>query len=83
VRSHYNGARYGSAGKSALEVAYVNDGRQHDDTAREGSPPGGPPAGTPPDTEQRPLGALAVTGFLTVTILVLWFGMYFLNLVRS
>lgn len=36
-----------------------------------------------PDTEQRPLGALAVTGFLTVTILVLWFGMYALNLARS
>jgi len=40
-------------------------------------------AGAAADTEQRPLGALAVTGFLTVTILVLWFGMYFLNLIRS
>lgn len=36
-----------------------------------------------PDTEQRPLGALAVTGFLTVTILVFWFGMFALNLARS
>lgn len=51
---------------------------QHDDTRAERS------EGTaPPDTERRPLGALAVTGFLTVTILVLWFGMYALNLARS
>jgi hypothetical protein len=35
------------------------------------------------DEEQRPLGALAVTGFLTVTILVTWFSMYFLNMARS
>ncbi len=42
-----------------------------------------PPAGTTPDTEQRPLGAIAVTGFLTFTILVSWFGMYALNLLRS
>jgi hypothetical protein len=39
----------------------------------------------PPEAEeeQRPLGALAVTGFLTVTILVTWFSMYFLNMARS
>ena len=37
----------------------------------------------PPVMERRPLGALAVTGFLTVTILVFWFGMFALNLARS
>ncbi len=31
----------------------------------------------------KPLGAIAVTGFLMVTILVLWFGMYVLNVARS
>jgi hypothetical protein len=41
------------------------------------------PGAAEPDTEQRPLGALAVTVFLTVTILVMWFGMYALNMVRS
>ena len=76
----------------------MNKGERHDESARGTQPLGGPPragdraAGSAPadaaksaasDTEQRPLGALAVTGFLTVTILVLWFGMYFLNLVRS
>jgi hypothetical protein len=35
------------------------------------------------DDEERPLGALAVTGFLTLTILVAWFGMYLLNVARS
>ncbi len=33
-----------------------------------------------PDT---PAGAIAVTVFLAATILVFWFGMFFLNLVRS
>jgi len=67
----------------------VNKAEHHDDSAHGTQPPGGQPppgdaaAGAVPDTEQRPLGALAVTGFLTVTILALWFGMYFLNLVRS
>ncbi|MDF1522259.1 MAG: cytochrome c oxidase subunit 2A [Trueperaceae bacterium] len=42
-----------------------------------------PPTGTPPDTEVRPLGALAITGFLVVVILGLWFGMYALNVVRN
>ena len=51
----------------------MDDGQKHDD-ARES------PA---PDTERRPLGALAVTSFLTITILALWFGMYALNLARS
>lgn len=52
--------------------------KQHDDGRTER-----PVEGPPPDTEQRPLGALAVTGFLTVTILVMWFGMYALNMARS
>jgi len=30
-----------------------------------------------------PYGAIAVTAFLAITIIVLWFGMYFLNLQRS
>ena len=33
-----------------------------------------------PDT---PAGAIAVTLFLAATILVFWFGMFFLNLARS
>lgn len=45
-------------------------------------PPQAEPGG-PPDAEQRPLGALAITAFLVVTILVFWFGMYVLNLVRT
>lgn len=35
------------------------------------------------ESEQRPLGALAVTMFLVVAILVSWFGMYALNVVRN
>ena len=48
-----------------------------------------PPAGPPPEpapvseAEQRPSGALAVTAFLVVAILVSWFGMYALNIVRN
>jgi hypothetical protein len=42
-----------------------------------------PEADDTPDTEHRPLGALAVVGFLTVTILVFWYGMFFLNMVRN
>jgi len=56
----------------------VEQEKQHDDGRTER-----PVKGPPPDPEQRPLGALAVTGFLSVTILVLWFSMYFLNLARS
>jgi hypothetical protein len=37
----------------------------------------------PPDTEHRPIGALLVVGFLTLTILVTWYGMFALNLVRN
>ncbi len=54
--------------------------RQHDAPRTEGEHEGESP---PPVMERRPLGALAVTGFLTVTILVFWFGMFALNLARS
>ena len=37
----------------------------------------------PPGAETRPVGALMVVGFLTVTILVFWYGMFALNLVRN
>ena len=33
--------------------------------------------------EGPPVGAIAVTTFLTVVILCLWFGMYFLNIARG
>jgi hypothetical protein len=56
----------------------VNQERQHED-ARSASPPGE----TPPKSEQAPIGATAVTVFLTITILLLWFGMYALNQARS
>lgn len=44
-----------------------------------------PPAEAPPtsEAEQRPSGALAITAFLVVAILVSWFGMYALNVVRN
>jgi hypothetical protein len=41
------------------------------------------PDDKPEPVEERPLGALAVTSFLTVTILVLWFAMYLLNMART
>jgi hypothetical protein len=31
----------------------------------------------------RPIGAIVVSAFLMVTILVTWFGMYVLNMARS
>ena len=37
----------------------------------------------PSEDEQRPSGALAITAFLVVAILVSWFGMYALNVVRN
>ncbi len=52
--------------------AQSRDAHSRDDQARE-----------VPEQEHSPIGAVAVTGFLTVTILVLWFGMYALNLSRS
>ena len=35
------------------------------------------------DVRYAPVGAIAVTTFLAITILVFWFGMYFLNIARS
>ncbi len=34
-------------------------------------------------TDDTPLGALFVTGSLAVIILVLWFSMYILNIIRG
>jgi hypothetical protein len=42
-----------------------------------------PGEGPPPDTEHRPIGALLVVGFLTLTIMVTWYGMFALNVVRN
>lgn len=53
---------------------------------RAAAPPDGRAASAsqpPPDTEQRPLGALVVVGFLLFTIVVLWFGVFFLDRVRG
>ncbi len=71
----------------------MNKDENRDDSAHGTQPPGGATPsgdaradgaeGPAPDTEQRPLGALAVMIVLMVSILGLWFGMYFLNLVRS
>lgn len=35
------------------------------------------------EAADAPVGAIAVTTFLAITILVFWFGMYFLNIARS
>jgi hypothetical protein len=53
-------------------------GPRPDDT---GAPP--PEVGLPPDAERRPIGALLIVGFLTLTILVSWYGMFALNVVRN
>jgi hypothetical protein len=47
-----------------------------------------PPSDTPDDRQEgldqdTPYGAIAVTLFLAATILVFWFGMFTLNLMRS
>lgn len=60
---------------------------RHPPTA-EAPPPDGAPEAAPsaepdPVVEQRPSGALAITAFLVVAILVSWFGMYALNVVRN
>ncbi len=55
-----------------------NAGKRSDGTG--GVPPAG---GLPPDAEHRPIGALAIVGFLTFTIMVTWYGMYALNVVRN
>lgn len=40
--------------------------------------------GAPDDeVDSLPSGAIAITAFLAVIILVLWFGIYFIDLVRS
>ena len=49
----------------------------------ETAPPTTPEASASAESEQRPSGALAVTAFLVVAILVSWFGMYALNAVRN
>ena len=37
----------------------------------------------PEPTPERPLGAIFITSFLALVILLLWFGMYFLDFVRG
>ena len=44
---------------------------------------GSPQDGPPPDADRRPIGALLIVGFLTLTIMVTWYGMFALNLVRN
>jgi hypothetical protein len=59
---------------------------RHPPTPEGATPPkAGPLPDVPPisEAEQRPSGALAVTAFLVVAILVSWFGMYALNVVRN
>ena len=53
---------------------------RHPPTAGAAAPPEAPPTS---EAEQRPSGALAITAFLVVAILVSWFGMYALNIVRN
>lgn len=50
-------------------------------TPDDASPEGATPDDAKPDA--TPSGAIAVTVFLAATILVFWFGMYFLNLAWS
>lgn len=50
-------------------------------TDRRPTPP--PVPDVPPDNGESPSGAVAITFFLAATILVLWFGMFFLTLVRG
>jgi len=59
------------------------DERRPEEPARAAAHPPDEAGGPQPDTEHRPLGALAVVGFLTLTIMVFWFGMYALNVVRN
>jgi len=76
----------------------VNDPSPHDpstpmpDDAPDGATPGATPNAPPEATSEAaseaasdatPSGAIAVTVFLAATILVFWFGMYFLNLAWS
>lgn len=59
------------------------DERRPEEPAPTAAHPPDEAEGPQPDTEHRPLGALAVVGFLTLTIMVFWFGMYALNVVRN
>lgn len=59
------------------------DERRPDEPARAAAHHQDEASGPQPDPEQRPMGALAVVGFLTLTIMVFWFGMYALNVVRN
>lgn len=36
-----------------------------------------------PGVEDNPTGAIAITLFLAATIVVVWFGMYVLNIIRG
>ena len=58
---------------------------RHPPTAEAAAPQAQPAPHAPPtsEAEQRPSGALAITAFLVVAILVSWFGMYALNVVRN
>ncbi len=59
---------------------------RHPPTAEKASAPeahAAPQAPPTSEAEQRPSGALAITAFLVVAILVSWFGMYALNIVRN
>lgn len=57
---------------------------RHPPTAAAEAPPHPTPeASATSEAEQRPSGALAITAFLVVAILVSWFGMYALNVVRN
>jgi hypothetical protein len=60
-------------------------GRAGHGASPRGVPPheGPPPQDPPPDAERRPIGALLIVGFLTLTIMVSWYGMFALNLVRN
>ena len=47
-------------------------------------PPSDPPDDRPEELDQdTPYGAIVITLFLAATILVFWFGMFTLNLMRS
>ena len=56
---------------------------RHPPTAEAAAAPDAPAAPSISEAEQRPSGALAVVAFLVVAILVSWFGMYALNVVRN
>lgn len=76
------GADFGSVGGVARHDADKPDRRQRD--AEEPSETGQPvESGAEDEHRDAPVGAIALTTFLAITILVFWFGMYFLNIARS